>query len=413
MSVLHLLNAPICHTPNLRYTTTRITREQALKLAAVAASRGKLNTAIGHDGTAQIMSTLLDMPIAVSRVSMQYQPGDTAICLQLRSRQPEGVILTAEQVEAIGYDLTLIETSPAPVLVIFGSAVEAARAMCAAGAEHPVPRPGDIDVIYGGMDKHEARERVRQWAHETGFDGEWTGPSLELDLHPELCWLSPASYTGHADLGDRVDFPARYEVKIPHPRELEMPPTIVLAGAPHIKSLPVNSLAAKIRQCATQRLTALQAGDAIAKFIANTRNGTCIVLRTERGEDASYLECSISAIRSAWRKLLAVHGDTHLDRDRAHDQITEHIDGYLRGVGVLLGRLTRELSPAALQRLRYEARDMTVPVFKEHGVLEIRRTARAENVWQAGGGELWDTCSVIARWLGNMSYVDPTKTLPV
>ena len=52
MSTLHLLNAPICHTPDIRYTTTRISRETALKLAAIAASKGKLNSAIGHDGTA-------------------------------------------------------------------------------------------------------------------------------------------------------------------------------------------------------------------------------------------------------------------------------------------------------------------------------------------------------------------------
>ena len=424
MSTLHLLNAPICHTPDLSYTTTRITRERAIQLAAVAKAADKLVSAIGHDGSAQVLSVLLDQPVAVNRISMSYQPGDSAICLQLRTRQPEGVVLTAEQVEAIGYDLTLIETAPAPVLVIFGSAVEAAQAMCAAGAQHPVPRPGDIDAIYGGMDRQEARERVQKWARETGFDGEWPGPSLDLDLHPELCWLSPASYTGHADLGTRQDFPSRYEVSIPHPMGTNIPETIALAGKPKFKSLPVNSLAAAIRQAAAldKKMTEIgsevrfiEAAKTIAGYIANQRNSLAtIVLTTERrGGDASYLACSLSGIRSAWAKLMAACGETHAEREQAHDAIAGHIDGYLRGVGYLLARLVKGVSPSALARLRYESRDSTIPDFARYGTLSIQRKPGAENIWIAGAGDLWEEAAALSPWLRDLAYADAEKTLLV
>ncbi len=419
MSTLHLLNAPICHTPDLRYTTTRISRERAIQLAAVAKAADKLVSAIGHDGSAQVLSVLLDQPVAVNRVSMSYQPGDTAICLQLRQRQPEGVVLTAEQVEAIGYDLTLIETAPAPVLVIFGSAVQAAEQLCMGGRDegHPVPRPGDIDVIYGGMDRQEARERVLQWARETGLDGEWSGPLLALDLHPELCWLSPASYTGHADLGDRVDFPARYEVSIPHPMGTNLPDVVVLAGKPKIKGLPVNSLAATIRRCAAEHLTAQQAGDQIAKFIANTRNGTCIILRTERGEDASYLEASLHGLRAAWKKLIeetvtsgrSLYGNTQVGREQCEHAICEHVDGYLRGVGRVLQRLLIGIPLATMERLRLASANSANDLHRQHGYIEIVRTPGAENIWQVRAGEFVLPATAAAAWLCDRVYLhDPT-----
>lgn len=399
--MLYLLNAPIAHTPDLRYITTRITRERAIQLAAIARMDDKLVSAIGHDGSAQVLSVLLDQPVAVNRISMSYQPGDTAICLQLRTRQPEGVVLTAEQVEAIGYDLTLIETSPAPVLVIFGSAVETARELMAGvrSEDFPIRKPGDIDVIYGGMDSQEARERVRQWARATGFDGEWSGPGLDLDLHPELCWLSPPSYSGHADLGTRIDFPARYEVKIPHPYGMVLPDTITLAGAPHIKPLPVNSLAATIRRCAAEHRAPKLAGDEIARFIANTRNGSCILLRMDRGEDASYLETSVAGIRAAWKKLVRTYGPTLIHYSKAEQEVIEQIDGYLSGVGYLLGRIVAGVSRAALQRLRYETMSSSNDLYRQHGYIEIRRTAGAENLWQAGAGDLWMPAGKLADML--------------
>jgi hypothetical protein len=415
MPTLYFLNAPICHTPNLAYRTRRLTREEAIKLAAVAVSKGEAVSAIGHDGSAAVLSTLLDQHIAVSRVSMSYQPGDSAICLQLRSRQPEGVVLTAEQVEAIGYDLTLIETAPAPVLVIFGSAVQAAHEITAGVAAEDLTngRPGDIDAIYGGMSADEARTLVQAWARSVGLADAF-GLPLAIDLHPELCSHQGPSYTGFADLGTRQDHPACYAVRIPHPAGTVLPDVVVLAGKPTVRSFPVTSLAAAIRQAAAECSTPQLAGDMIARFIANTRNGlNTIVLNPRRGDDASYLETSLAGIRSAWAKLMARLGETHLDRSRAHDAVVEHVDGYLRGVGYLLGTLIKGVSPTAIARLRWESRGSTIEVFRRHGTLTVQRKPGAENIWIAGAGDLWEEAAVLSPWLRDNSYVDPEKTLPV
>lgn len=67
---------------------------------------------------------------------------------------------------------------------------------------------------------------------------------------------------------------------------------IALAGNEADLGLPVRSLAATIRQAAfdARHMTTtepehryIRAAKAISSFVANTRNGTCIVLRTELG----------------------------------------------------------------------------------------------------------------------------------
>jgi hypothetical protein len=118
MPTLYLLNAPICHTPGLRYVTRTIDRETATAMVLLAEARDELTSAIGHDGAAAVLTLVFGTTIPVNRITMNYQPGDSALALQLRQRQPEGVVLTADEVERIGYDLTLIETAPAPVCVI-------------------------------------------------------------------------------------------------------------------------------------------------------------------------------------------------------------------------------------------------------------------------------------------------------
>lgn len=65
-------------------------------------------SAIGHESTAQILSDLLGLPVAVNRIQYAQQVGDIAVIFKLRGRAPEGVILSREEVERIGYDFGII-----------------------------------------------------------------------------------------------------------------------------------------------------------------------------------------------------------------------------------------------------------------------------------------------------------------
>lgn len=102
--MLYIFNTTIAPTSNLTYHVKTITAEHARCLV----KDSEVTSAIGHDAAAAIASVLLDRPIAVNRINAQMSAGDSAICIKLRGRAPEGVILTAEQVEAVGYDIVLM-----------------------------------------------------------------------------------------------------------------------------------------------------------------------------------------------------------------------------------------------------------------------------------------------------------------
>lgn len=61
-------------------------------------------SAIGHESTAKIISTLLDIDCPVNRMNYKQKVGDGALIFKLKSRAPEGTILSVEEIENIGYE---------------------------------------------------------------------------------------------------------------------------------------------------------------------------------------------------------------------------------------------------------------------------------------------------------------------
>ena len=60
-------------------------------------------SAVGHQSTAEIMSMLLGIPVPYNRVQVYLEPGDEAVCFVLRTRPPEGRVLSKEELWSIGY----------------------------------------------------------------------------------------------------------------------------------------------------------------------------------------------------------------------------------------------------------------------------------------------------------------------
>lgn len=97
-----LLNTTICTGGAGSYNLEKITLEGARALIDKEGSH--ITSYIGHESTAQIMSTLLDIPVAQSRNQFKHDADTTALCFKLNGRPAEGQILTAEEIEAIGYE---------------------------------------------------------------------------------------------------------------------------------------------------------------------------------------------------------------------------------------------------------------------------------------------------------------------
>lgn len=103
-----LLNTSIITTAG-SYVLTDITLDKASDL--IAENADNLDSAIGHQSTAEIMTTLLRQDIQVNRQMFVQEVGQTALVFKLNGRPEEGKVLTVDEIEKIGYKFqTLIRT---------------------------------------------------------------------------------------------------------------------------------------------------------------------------------------------------------------------------------------------------------------------------------------------------------------
>ncbi|PYB68555.1 hypothetical protein DMB44_04265 [Thermoplasma sp. Kam2015] len=101
--MLFVLNTPILTEYGV-YTFSRISVEEAKELI----SNGFVS-AIGHEGTAVVLSEILGTKIPMSRVAIKMQPGDKAIVFRLLERLPEGKILSTDELKQLKFELGLLE----------------------------------------------------------------------------------------------------------------------------------------------------------------------------------------------------------------------------------------------------------------------------------------------------------------
>lgn len=60
-------------------------------------------SAVGHEGTAKVMSQLLGIEIPNNRIMVQFDVDDEALVFKLDTRLPEGKVLSAEELENLPY----------------------------------------------------------------------------------------------------------------------------------------------------------------------------------------------------------------------------------------------------------------------------------------------------------------------
>lgn len=132
----YLMNTTIVPCPGLwKVTLVDADRRRALQKVvdedlyepAVAGEERKLRggviSAIGHADTTSLINRLLqDLPgmaggfeaVSTNRMVVEPVVGDRFVCIKLRGRIPEGVLLNEEQIEAIGYEWMRMELLSPP-----------------------------------------------------------------------------------------------------------------------------------------------------------------------------------------------------------------------------------------------------------------------------------------------------------
>ena len=69
----------------------------------------KVESAIGHKSTAELLTDLLDHPVEQNRIEYKQKIGEKALIFRLKSRPPEGEVLNKEEVEKIGFEFGVLE----------------------------------------------------------------------------------------------------------------------------------------------------------------------------------------------------------------------------------------------------------------------------------------------------------------
>lgn len=100
---LAVLNTSILTTEGT-FTLKDITLEEAKNLV----KENNILSAVGHQSTADILTTLLETEVPMNRIQFAQETGQKALVFKLNGRPEEGKILTAEEIEAIGYKFQLL-----------------------------------------------------------------------------------------------------------------------------------------------------------------------------------------------------------------------------------------------------------------------------------------------------------------
>lgn len=97
----YLLNSPVLAVPGLYDYKDADVAEIALFAVDTV-------SAIGHPGTAEVMTQVLGFEVKANRAYITLNPGDMALVFQITERLPEGKVLTAEELKELKYSLRIL-----------------------------------------------------------------------------------------------------------------------------------------------------------------------------------------------------------------------------------------------------------------------------------------------------------------
>lgn len=103
MKKLAILNTSILTTVGT-YELQDITLQEAQQLV----KDNDILSAVGHQSTADILTTLLGTEIPMNRIMFEQEQGQKALVFKLNGRPEEGKILTQQEIEEIGYKFQLL-----------------------------------------------------------------------------------------------------------------------------------------------------------------------------------------------------------------------------------------------------------------------------------------------------------------
>jgi len=103
MKKLTILNTSIL-TVYGKFYYKQISLQEAKELV-----KNGFQSAVGHQSTCDVLTNLLEVKVPMNRIQFKQSTEDLAIVFKLKGRPEEGKILTAKEIEEIGYEFGTIE----------------------------------------------------------------------------------------------------------------------------------------------------------------------------------------------------------------------------------------------------------------------------------------------------------------
>ncbi|MEO0275031.1 MAG: DUF1874 domain-containing protein [candidate division WOR-3 bacterium] len=69
----------------------------------------EFTSCVGHESTAELVSSLLGIEVRANRIPITLEVGDTLVVFQITSRLPEGKILSLEELKNLQYRIVKVE----------------------------------------------------------------------------------------------------------------------------------------------------------------------------------------------------------------------------------------------------------------------------------------------------------------
>jgi len=101
---VYLLNTLIVPVDFSKYPKATVNLEKiTIEEAKQILQNNEFISTIGHEATAKLLSQILNIPISVNRIAVFLEPGDVGIHFFLKSRLPEGKILTESELKQLDF----------------------------------------------------------------------------------------------------------------------------------------------------------------------------------------------------------------------------------------------------------------------------------------------------------------------
>ena len=88
--------------------TLKVSSADLITVKGLLQSR-EWQSCIGHESTANLLSSLLDMDIKANRIAVKLDKGDVIIVFQLMQRLEEGRVLSKEELQNLSYKFYIVE----------------------------------------------------------------------------------------------------------------------------------------------------------------------------------------------------------------------------------------------------------------------------------------------------------------